>query len=206
MAIIQQKTLFSWEKLEIKSDLEILKLVLENLPDEKIMRELENKRGKGRNDYPIRAVWNSIIAGVVYEHDSVESLIRELKRNLSLREMCGFGITGGTGEIPSSYVYTRFLRKLLKCQNLIEKMFDDLVEEVSKLLPDFGEKVAVDSKAIKSFAKKENKNKKEDGRRDLDADYCRPNRDSLKLCPCKSTGASVWIGNINTREGNASCC
>ena len=98
MAIIQQKTLFSWEKLEIKSDLEILKLVLENLPDEKIMRELENKRGKGRNDYPIRAVWNSIIAGVVYEHDSVESLIRELKRNLSLREMCGFGITGGTGE------------------------------------------------------------------------------------------------------------
>lgn len=179
MAIISQKSLFSWEKLETKSDLEILKLVLENLPDEDLMRKLEIERGNGRNDYPIRAIWNSIIAGIVYEHDSIESLIRELKRNPSLASVCGFGFLGGNGKIPTKWVYTRFLKRLLKkkqkweeksCDDLIEDMFDKLVEEVKKLLPDFSKSLAVDSKAINSFAKKENK-KEEDGRRDTDADY-----------------------------------
>ncbi|GAW92753.1 IS4-like transposase, partial [Calderihabitans maritimus] len=48
------------------------------------MRKLERKRGKGRNDYPIRAVWNSIIAGIIYQHPSIESLRRELLRNAQL--------------------------------------------------------------------------------------------------------------------------
>jgi hypothetical protein len=45
------------------------------------MRVLEEERDKGQNDYPVRSVWNSILAGVVYEHRSVQSLRRELKRN-----------------------------------------------------------------------------------------------------------------------------
>src|SRR5690625_737194 len=47
----------------------------------------------------------------------------------------------------------------------------NLVDELKKLLPDFGESLAIDSKAIKSFANHRNKNTEEDGRRDLDADY-----------------------------------
>ena len=90
MAIIAQKRLFGWEEIEELGDLQRLKLVLDSIPDEELMRVLEQERDRGRNEYPVRAVWNSVLAGVVYEHVSVESLRRELKRNAQLRELCGF--------------------------------------------------------------------------------------------------------------------
>jgi hypothetical protein len=65
MAIIPQKQLFKWDEIEELGDLERLKLVLDYLPDEELMRVLEKKRGKGRNDYPVRAIWNSRIADAI---------------------------------------------------------------------------------------------------------------------------------------------
>ena len=38
------------------------------------MRALELQRAKGRDEYPVRAVWKSILAGIVFQHNSVESL------------------------------------------------------------------------------------------------------------------------------------
>lgn len=78
MAKISQRA-FSWKELEEKNDLERLKLTLKYLPDEELMRALESERKNGRNDYPIRVLWNSIIAGIVFQHSSINSLIRELK-------------------------------------------------------------------------------------------------------------------------------
>jgi len=66
MAIIPQKQLFGWKEVDELGDLQRLLLVINNLPDEKLMKKLEQVRGKGRNDYPVRAVWNSILAGIVY--------------------------------------------------------------------------------------------------------------------------------------------
>jgi hypothetical protein len=87
MASIPQKTLFGWKEIEELGDLERLDMVLKNMPDEELMKELEKQRGKGRDDYPVRAIWNSILAGVVYEHKSIASLRRELKRNGQLRQI-----------------------------------------------------------------------------------------------------------------------
>ena len=72
MAIIAQKKLFGWKEIDDLGDLERLNLVLNYLPDEKLMRVLEEERYRGRDEYPVRAVWNSILAGVVYEHQSVQ--------------------------------------------------------------------------------------------------------------------------------------
>ena len=55
-------------------------------------------------------------------------------------------------------------------QELIDKMFETSVSEIIKLLPGFGKKLAIDGKAIESYASRPNKNKEKDGRRDLDAD------------------------------------
>ncbi len=52
MAIIPQITIFEWAEIENLGDLERLKLVLENLPDENLMVTLENDRKNGRDDYP----------------------------------------------------------------------------------------------------------------------------------------------------------
>lgn len=153
MAIIAQRSLFSWDQIDAQSDLHRLKLVLEAIPDEELMRTLERER-KGRRDrYPIRAVWNSLIAGVVFEHAGIEPLRRELARNRELLEVCGFDPVLGCAAVPPSYVYTRFGRKLRRHVNLIEKMFDDLVSELVDELPDFGERLAVDSKAVRTYAR-----------------------------------------------------
>ena len=65
MANIIQKKLFGWKEIEELGDLERLKLVLKYLPDEELMVEMEKERKKGRDEYPVRAVWNSILAGVI---------------------------------------------------------------------------------------------------------------------------------------------
>src|SRR5699024_5087608 len=102
MAIIPQINLFSWEEIEDLGDLDRLRLVLEYMPDEQLMQTLEMERKNGRNDYPVRAVWNTILAGIVFQHDSTESLRRELNRNGQLRWLCG--LRGN--QAPSSYVYS----------------------------------------------------------------------------------------------------
>ncbi|GAB6172660.1 MAG: transposase [Ruminiclostridium sp.] len=104
MAIIPQLKLFSWNEIEELGDLERLRLVIEYMPDENLMRLLEEKRGKGRDDYPVRSMWNSVLAGIVFQHDNVEKLRRELGRNGQLRAMCGFK----GKEVPPAWVYTRF--------------------------------------------------------------------------------------------------
>ena len=152
MAIIPQQNLFSWDQIETTSDLDKLSMVLEILPDEKLIREMELSRKKRRDDYPIAAIWNSLIAGIIYQHPSIESLRRELKRNAQLREMCGFNIFKGEKGVPPKYVYTRFLKKLIKLQVEIDKMFHVLIESLQESLPDLGRNMAIDGKAINSHS------------------------------------------------------
>lgn len=171
MAIIPQSSLFSWEKIEASSDLDRLRFVLDSIPDEALMVKLEKLRGRGRNDYPVRAVWNSILAGVVFQHVSVASLRSELLRNGELRQACGFEPTKGAAAVPPDWAYTRFLKSLFRCEAEINAMFDELVETLRELLAGFGKHLAIDSKAIKSAGKYTEKSP--DGRRDADANQGR---------------------------------
>jgi hypothetical protein len=58
----------------------------------------------------------------------------DLLRNGQLRELCGLD------KVPPSWVYSRFLTKLLKRQSMIEEMeiFDRLVRDLTEALPGFG--------------------------------------------------------------------
>ena len=117
MANISQKS-FSFKELEKKDDLERFELCLNSLPDEKLMRILETERKNGRNDYPVRFLWNVIIAGIVFQHQSINSLIRELNCNPTLREICGLE---PLKKVPKAYIFTRFLKKLMNHYELVEK-------------------------------------------------------------------------------------
>lgn len=153
MAILPQGRLFSWKEIGNIGDLARLQLVLEALSNEALMRALETHRGKGRDDYPIRAVWNSILAGIVFEHKSVESLRRELLRNDRLRRLCGFDpLKPAEQAVPGSYVYSRLLTLLLKQTRQIDEMFDALVTALQQVLPDLGLQLAMDGKAIETHA------------------------------------------------------
>ena len=63
MAAIEP-TLFSWQDVEATSDLDRFILVRDHLPDERIIQYLEEMRGKGRNGFPVRAMWNILIAAL----------------------------------------------------------------------------------------------------------------------------------------------
>ena len=153
MAIIPRRSLFSWNHVESQSDLDRLRLVLESLPDETLMVKLEAQRGRGRNDYPVRAIWNSLLAGIVFQHESVESLRHELSRNGQLRDLSGFDPLGGGQTIPSADAYSRFLKALMKERATFDEMFDSLIGQLKEQLPDLGQHMAVDSKAIESHAR-----------------------------------------------------
>ena len=187
MAIItRQQKIFNWDEVEKLGDLQRLKLVLEYMPDERLMQQLERERFRGRDDYPVRAMWNSILAGVIYQHPTIESLLRELSRNHQLRRMCGFE----NDEAPTSSAYSRFLTNLFRQQGLIDEIFEDLVNQCYELLPEFGKHLALDGKAIDSHSRGRNGNKKADGRRDLDADY------GVKSYKGKHEDGTLWEKTI----------
>jgi hypothetical protein len=187
MAIIaRQRQIFEWQELEILGDLERLRLVLQYMPDEKLMQHVERERFRGRDDYPVRAVWNSILAGVVYQHPTVESLRRELLRNSQLRRLCGLA----EDKVPTSSAYSRFLNNLFNHEELIEEIFERLVDQCYELLPGFGKQLALDGKAINSHARGRSKAESKDGRRDLDADY------GVKKYKGKREDGTLWEKTI----------
>ena len=49
--------------------------------------------------------------------------------------------------MPGSCAYSRFLKKLMKHEEEIEALFDELVEKLKEELKDFGKYLAVDGKA-----------------------------------------------------------
>lgn len=65
MAKIIQQKIFSWKDVEASGELERVRMVIEVIPDDELMKALELQRRGRRDDYPIRSVWNSILAAIV---------------------------------------------------------------------------------------------------------------------------------------------
>ena len=179
MATISDPFLFRWDSVDQLGDLERLQLVLDALPDEPLMQLLEADRGHGRNDYPVRPMWNSLIAAFVFQHPSIAALRRELLRNGQLRDSCGFDPFAGAAAVPTECAYTRFQRRLRKYQPQIEELFHSTLDELQIELPDLGPVQALDGKELHSLAKGESSyplpeddtQQDTDGRRDRDADW-----------------------------------
>ncbi len=189
MARIPQASLFSWKEIEASSDLVRLGLVLSVIPDESLMQKLERARGKGRNDYPVRAMWNALLAGVVFQHPSAAALIRELRRNRELADRCGFDPFKGLDGICSEDAFGRFLGQVIRHREAVVSMFETVVSALLCDLPDLGRTLALDSKAIASFGravKDEKRQKTPDGRRDLDANV------GVKTYKGTREDGSVW--------------
>lgn len=182
MYILTQISLFDNEEIEILGDLERLKLAIENMPDKEIIEKLRKIRKNGRDDWPVEAMWNTFIASYVFNHRSVNDLLRELSRNSQLRQICGlkprfFKQEDGTNKmhiVPSEAAYSRFLANLIKCKEEMDKTFEGLVDYMYEHLEGFGEDLAGDGKAIESYARtngKKKRVKKGDRRRDEEADW-----------------------------------
>lgn len=102
------------------------------------MQALEAKRKGRRGNYPLRAVWNSVHSGIVFGHESVASLRRQLRRNAELWDLRGLDVFRGARAVPPEWVHTRLLGKLFAHLAALERILDRLVERLRELLPDLG--------------------------------------------------------------------
>ena len=192
-----QSILFSWDNVEALPDLQRLELVFRYLPDQDIIAALQHMRGHGRNDFPVATMWRALLAGVVFQHESIESLLRELRRNPALLTLCEFDpiplqsppkkVLERVNDvlrvnfinqplrstIPDSHNFSRFLKLVVKMeqkQGLIAAMIPTLREQLMAVLPDFGQHLGYDGKAIDSHSTG-NTNKKTGKTSDPDANW-----------------------------------
>jgi transposase len=154
MSYFRQGQLFTFEDFCEEHDDNIrLVLVLSTLEPyfEPLICKLERERCGKRNRYPVRAMMRSFIAGYVYQIPVKNELIRELRRNGSLRRLIGIETISA---VPNAWQFSRFLVRLSKDENLalLEASFDRCVEELRELLPGFGQNLGIDGTAVKSWS------------------------------------------------------
>jgi IS5 family transposase/transposase len=146
---IIQPPLFDFEAFMADEEDNHLVVVLEALGAEKLLATLEREHWTGRDGYPLRGMWSALIAGVVYDCESIAEVPRLLKRDKETRMLCGFC---GKGQVPSEDALGRFLKKLVEHEELVEECFEGLVERLRQLLPYFGRKLAADSTDVKAWS------------------------------------------------------
>ena len=145
--------LFSWQAVAASSEIQRFHHILDVLDDRRLIAALQRERKGKRDDYPVACVWNSLLAGIVFQHTSIASLRRELLRNGELRQACGFDTLRRDAAVPGKDAYTRFFKKLERHTALVEAIFHNLIERLGQLLPDFGQRLAIDGKAVVSARK-----------------------------------------------------
>lgn len=151
MSYYGQGRLFSFEDFFVEGDdNHRLVMVLDALDDDAVIGKLESQRNGRRNHYPLRVLWQSLIAGKVYGIPTVNGLIRELRRNGSLRRLLGIE---SVEDVPNPWQFSRFIKKLSRPENakLIRDVFDSAVGSLRELLPDLGDSIAIDGTAIRSW-------------------------------------------------------
>lgn len=176
MHIITQLNLFEDQEL---GDLEKILMVLDGLPETDLFQRLEAKRKHGRRDYSVQSYFIASIAKHILQLETDQQLLRQLRMNSQLRQICGFethGVRLNSGvtklvSVPSKSAYSRFMQDLQEVCPDIEDWIQAGVEELYDLLPDFGRVLALDGKIIETYATPYGKKKKGDRRSDLDADF-----------------------------------
>lgn len=126
-----------------------LVLVLDALNAEPLLAALGRERKGRRDDYPVRVMWYTLIAGIVHGKDTIRGLIDLLRISPDLRRLCGIQSSGG---IPSESAYSRFFGKLVKHQEKLQAVFDELVEQLRELAGEMGETLAIDSTDIHAWS------------------------------------------------------
>ena len=89
MRILETKPLFAWDCLEDSPHLKTIKEFLATIPDETLLASLRAWRGRGRDDYPIHALWGTVVLTSGLRHPTIESCLAELRRNEGLRRLIG---------------------------------------------------------------------------------------------------------------------
>jgi hypothetical protein len=153
MRIYTTQPLFAWDALEDSPSLKTLRLLLDAIPDDKLLDGLRQARGKGRNDHPVSALWGVVLLTIVLRHVAFEACLDELRRNDGLRRLIGIE---QESDVPDKWNVSRFLETLGQEPHLthLREVFDHLVRRLGVAVPNLGEHTAGDATALNGRAKK----------------------------------------------------
>lgn len=147
---ILQQPLFDFNEFFVLDESDRLVLVLKTIDAEHLIHVLQGENDVGRTGFHARVLWAALIAGVVYRIPSVAELRRNLLTNPYLRFVCGIE---SAAKVPSEATFSRFLRRLVQHEDLLDQCVDDLVKRFAALAPEFGEDVIADSTDIHAYAR-----------------------------------------------------
>ncbi|HUU23535.1 MAG TPA: transposase [Phycisphaerae bacterium] len=162
MRIPITRPLFAWDCLEDSPSLRTVRDFLHALPDAELLRALRESRGRGRDDYPVTALWGVCVLTPLLRHITVEATLAELRRNDGLRRRIGIDSEHG---VPKKWNVSRF-QKVLGTEphlSLLREVFDVMVQRLGGAVPQFGRRTAGDATALSARTQRSR-----DGGEDLD--------------------------------------
>jgi hypothetical protein len=141
------KPLFAWDALEDSPALQTLRAFLATIPDERLLDSLRQARGKGRDDYPVAALWGTFLLAIVLRHHSMDACLQELERNPALRLLIGID---AEEDVPKPHNMSRFAATLGEEPHLtlLRAVFDALVQRLGAAVTDLGRDTAGDSTGL----------------------------------------------------------
>jgi hypothetical protein len=154
MRIATTKPLFPWDCLEDSPTLKTIRQLLDVIPDDALLESLRTARGKGRDDYPVRALWGVLVLAIALRHTTIEACLGELRRNESLRRLIGIESEEG---VPRKWNLSRFLDTLGREPHLsrLHRVFDAMIERLGSVVRDLGRDTAGDATGLNARRKKE---------------------------------------------------
>jgi hypothetical protein len=144
MQIHVTKPLFAWDCLEDSPSLKTVRQALRLIPDAALLAALQQARGKGRDDYPVRVLWGAVLLTVLLRHATFDACLADLRRNAALRELIGITCEE---RVPHAWNISRFLDVLgmEPCRTLLHQMFDQQIQALGSAVPGLGENTAGDA-------------------------------------------------------------
>jgi hypothetical protein len=147
MKIAITKPLFAWDALEDSPSLQTLREFLLTIPDDRLLDSLRAARCKGRDDYPVTALWGTFLLSIVLRHHTMDACLEELQRNPALRLLVGIE---NEEDVPKPHNMSRFAATLGEEPHLslLRGVFDHLVQRLGAAVPDLGKNTAGDSTGL----------------------------------------------------------
>src|SRR3954453_19525734 len=152
MIVYAAKPLFAWDCLEDSPSLHTIKELLAAPPDGKLLQSLRIARGKGRNDYPVSALWGVVVLRVALRHITTEAVLAELRRNEGLRRLIGIESEAG---VPHKWNLSRFEDVLGQepHRTLLKDIFNVLIQRLGVAVTDLGRDTAGDATGLSARRK-----------------------------------------------------
>jgi len=140
-------SLFAWDCLEDSPSLRTVRDFLAALPDAKLLVALRKWRGRGRDDYPVTALWGVCVLTGLLRHTATEATLAELRRNRGLRKLIGIDSESG---VPKKWNVSRF-QIVLGTEphlSLLREVFDVMVHRLAEAVPQLGRRTAGDATGL----------------------------------------------------------